>query len=506
MLCEEDYIQALGEIIERDYFPETSIMKKHLEILTAMEKRDPILLRETQRKIVSELRRNDQTPFLNVLGTQRAASSSAQGGSRDNVEEWDEEEENDYTEESMKKMTLATFFNYFVSEDNESFAKIHQKDLENHRRKHHWVYEPQNKGVVAGLLMLYYQNGKVLSVEERERMDAILDKAYSDMYNGPDDRPTQVDTWQHRPKNQLMFPPDLDTSKNICLIPSTLAISNGDDIHLLENDVHNGRQIILANSTDGKIPSATGENVALTSCLPIQVAINDPNENPRVARGIKRQPKEVVSKNTRFKSSLVLGDVSSSLKEQPHTPSLYSDAGGNDELQFGVSFGCSTVKAENGSYKLVTMTPSPTPGCINDDDDVSVENEFMTWGSLDATPMIISAPASKSKSILDIQANYLKNIGIDVTPLAGNFEIKDVSSRERLARELDNERKRKKAQSRGNNSKTPLITVTSVGPLGITTPRRTSLTPAALNLSQKLAKNKTSNSIFNSTPLQTPKK
>jgi hypothetical protein len=395
VLNEEEYVDALGKIIERDFFPDTKKLRDYLNA-------------------------NNNTSH---------------------------DADNDTSLENEENISVDGFFKKYISEDNKSFEIIHAKDIEQHRQKFHWMYEPIENNMSPGMLMLYYQNGKALTVEDRANMDALLNSSAIE-YSHEDTRPAAPNTWKFRVRNQLMFPPELATSEDICRV---------------------------VNRSDG-----SGNQLSITDS-------DKEDTNPRVkliADAEKmRPPKEIVHSNTRF--AVPVGRPNQShVIELPHTPSVSSEMGDYLDPESN-SISHSRISKK---YDPVTMTPSPMPGALGDDGT----QVFMTWGEIAATPLAIGP----CRDPLDIARNnkasieaLLDRAGIDATPLADRFEIKDSSAREKVARELHSKallkikKHRKESTNRPNSSRGNSSELTS-------------LTPAAQALATRLLG-------VRSTPLQT---
>ena len=188
ILTEDVYTDAIGDIIERRYFPESNFNRSVLKVL------------EGQR-------------------------------SNDN----DDNNNNVYDSDNLNE-----FFKKYTSEDNESFEEIHEKDIESFKKRYHWAYPIDENGMKEGMLMLYNIGDKKLNVNERKEMDRILD--------GPksigDDRQNMPDTWRFIVRNQLNFPPVLLDSEETCRMhdddddnkkPFPL-LKNGDESSLNKNN------------------------------------------------------------------------------------------------------------------------------------------------------------------------------------------------------------------------------------------------------------------------------
>jgi hypothetical protein len=213
---EDRYIEMLENVIEKNYFPHIPILEKQLEYMDNNETFDI----QTLRNIYQEL--FPKVPLPKVPATSSSFSSSVRG-------------ENKYEEHrDISSFTIPEFFQSYMSEDNYSFLKIQEQDLQNFRRKYHWLYEPNphllltsgersqahpalpapNKTNIkkqrAGMLMLYYINDKVLSQEQREKLDETLE---SKELSFNDSRPNNTDYGQFRVRNSLMFYPDLQEAE-----------------------------------------------------------------------------------------------------------------------------------------------------------------------------------------------------------------------------------------------------------------------------------------------------
>ena len=151
VLEEEEYVDALSHIIERDYFP------------------------------------------------QLAASRGSVDGRDD-----------------YNGLSVDTFFQQYTSYDNDSFEDLQQKSVEEHQRRYHWLYELPDDGSGvhrrSGMLMLYYLGDKILTAEQRQKMDTIMN---GEEHVG-DNRPNGSQPWRFRVRNQFMFPPELAVSEDVC--------------------------------------------------------------------------------------------------------------------------------------------------------------------------------------------------------------------------------------------------------------------------------------------------
>ncbi|CAM9149982.1 unnamed protein product [Ectocarpus sp. 4 AP-2014] len=206
VLEEEEYVDRLGEIIEGDYFPNNAKMYRALAGL-ADHGQDPTPSR---------------TPAVgSMVGTPvtelRSIDESTDGNGRDLRVNGGDSEGPSSSKDAGNGGALTKFVATHTSEDNEAFTELQEKDQEAFRRRYFWAYDttPDGEGNNAtSTKLLILPNGKMMSVERREQMDA----ACADRPKIGDSRPNQVKTWKHRTRNQLMFSPNLAASNDICRI------------------------------------------------------------------------------------------------------------------------------------------------------------------------------------------------------------------------------------------------------------------------------------------------
>jgi len=203
VLDEDTFIDSLSHIIERNYFPELSKMKRHLRLLDAYDAGDTTTIRLLHNQILTEQRQGPTSshsgggttpgPYPNK---NKGTGIVANGGIED---------EESAIKEAMAGMSVEQFMQSYTSEDNASFEILHEKDKEDWRKARHWAFECLENGTDggkrAGMLMLYHIGGKVMTAEERQRFDQLVDgqKAIGD------DRPNRVDTWKFRVQIQRLI-------------------------------------------------------------------------------------------------------------------------------------------------------------------------------------------------------------------------------------------------------------------------------------------------------------
>ena len=502
VLNEEDYVGALEQIIERDFFPETAVIRNRL---TSLE--------DSKSRATNQNNLPDQ------------ASSTI----------------------DISNMTLDKFANRYTSEDNASFEDIQKQDIETHRRKFHWLYDPTvASGQDPGMLMLYHVGGKELTGAERDKMDLILNSKGADTEDEKDDRPNGPELWKFRVRNQLMFPIDLDESRDICDMPpldpmkqldkvkQLDKIEKKDDLLTIEEPSH----LLVTRDPESVLPlnkGATSTSTELilqpsdkeamsvnptikSSALPKKTNTSLEPDNKHV--GLMLPPeKRITHQNTRINRSIFALPPQPSPLEAPHTPSILSEAGSSASAS--TIEGIVTGREDQAvKYRTVNMTPSPMPGGLGG------VSPLMTWGELCGTPLALDGGGrgggAETLSTYDIDKIMFESV-TDTSPMAGAFQIKAPSLRESLGHSLAgslhgniHERaKHSKAKHRGSSSSpwsTPLtmaedasewkrrkLSTASSSHSSSTPSKLTAMSPAAQALAMRLGQN-----TLKQTPLTSP--
>lgn len=333
-----------------------------------------------------------------------------------------------------QSMSIKKFFDIYNSEDNQSFEILQEKALAEKRRKFHWLYETPG-GKNAGMLMWYHQNGRVLTVEDREKLDKLLECPTTI----GDDRPNGVDSWKFRVRNQLMFSPELEASKDTCLLPS----SDPSVIARLSTSYQVEDSVPPSNSHLSLILRTPEYSESKRVCLNNRT-VNLPSKESgdtciQKSESKLMPPPSIIPENTRLRENVV-NPATTALEsplEAPHTPSSISSDSDNN-------------------YRSVCMTPSPKPGTGSS----HLKSPLITWGDICGTPNIL-IPSS------------------DENP----FLISDLSDRDKRVRLLDQKHQRhpKRALESERGSKESNLRIL-----------KTPLTPAGSALAAKLYSGKRS--------------
>lgn len=200
VLDEETYLSEMGKIIERDFFPDLEKLRAQNEYLDALDRNDMQKVRELHAKYSSgRLLSHDsmyaspatfETPIDSRPSEDSTIDKVALHADTDISNETAETSEspNQIEPEQRGKIGLGldSYLGSHTSEDNQSFREIIKESEIQHKHKHSWLYETettQNSGIKL----------VVPSIEEQAHGAT---------------RPLNLDTWNYRSKNYIMYVPD----------------------------------------------------------------------------------------------------------------------------------------------------------------------------------------------------------------------------------------------------------------------------------------------------------
>ena len=185
ILDEDTYIERMGEIIQRDFFPHLEKLKAQNDYLDALEQNDAKKMRELYEKYssghpVPEREASPatfETPQRETTGanTPDLPSTSGRVESGKNV-----------TQE--ERLSLDAYLSAHTSEDNASFEEI-VAETELHRQaKFAWLYKAEEKSTALAI--------------EASKKDLPIAGAF------PEPRPFSLDGWRYKNQNYIMYVPD----------------------------------------------------------------------------------------------------------------------------------------------------------------------------------------------------------------------------------------------------------------------------------------------------------
>ncbi|CAH0491159.1 unnamed protein product [Peronospora farinosa] len=213
---EEEYVEALEQIIERDFFPDLPKLKKQTELL--QDEEESLAWTDTMLRVA---RTRD-----NISVRSNTSGSGWDQPTEQSVKTDLERDEQDQNAGGDAKalMTLNHFVATHTSEDNESFNQLQEKAVKDHQRRYHWAFDDDDEKGDPKLHLL--ADGTWISREQRR----IADEACASK-EPKDERPSAPEMWKFRARNPLLFSPKLEATRDICGIEagskSQLLLENG---------------------------------------------------------------------------------------------------------------------------------------------------------------------------------------------------------------------------------------------------------------------------------------
>ena len=275
----------------------------------------------------------------------------------------------------------------------------------------------------------------------------------------------------HRVRNQLLFPPELETSERT----SRVIPERG------EKTADRPGPAIRGWTGDPLLGYDDANN--LTARVPAMMDRDGVRNNIYVGKSVLPQ-KAIIHANTRLSQSTLNDfDTFTSPLERPHTPSAYSEtssemreSGNYRTLEASVLFPSlyfhAYFRSSIDSF-LLQMTPLIRAG----EEDGAVE-VIVTWGEISGVPMVLDPSPSPLPPDSSSASYFIDRSGSQPdSHTTQGFEIRPITRREEIGREMTASTERRKNKS-GNKR---MVSNRSSG-----SNRSKEMTPAALALAQRL--------------------
>ncbi|XP_011307461.1 protein DGCR14 homolog [Fopius arisanus] len=183
ILDEEAYVERMGKIIERDFFPDLEKLKAQNDYLAALEQNDVKKMRELYEKYSSG---RPVTERVSSPATFETPLREEPGEISDS-ESVIAKSESTLDDGVKDRIGLDSFLSTHTSEDNASFEEMMEEAEKRQRIKYSWLYD----------------------VEEKSKLLAIEANKIAALGDGKGiKKPLSLDTWSYKNKNYIMYVPD----------------------------------------------------------------------------------------------------------------------------------------------------------------------------------------------------------------------------------------------------------------------------------------------------------
>ncbi|EMD42199.1 hypothetical protein CERSUDRAFT_79803 [Gelatoporia subvermispora B] len=395
VLDEDEYTAALSHIIARDFFPSLVHLDATNSYLDALRTQDPQLIQASIRRLDALA-----TPTPRARGWTPAETPYGAGPADTPLRTPRGE-----AEPPSKRLrydtdiSLDAFQARYTSEDNSSFTQILDEENRKRREKYGWAWEAQKR--------VEEQRDKMLKAREKLLIEPPPAAGVREKYRI--EAPTPAGLLTDGPAEDGVEEKLSEESNEYEGGGKEVAIKEKGELQATEEEEVD----VMAPKKDTRPAGVDAWKFKARNAL---MFAPDANESPyhpppaKVAVEVKGEPKAIKHGNTRL---LEQDDTPSGSVSAPPSPTRSRI----DAAIAGTPYRPKSPTINN--FSLVPSVPSPTPSELGP----AAVKQLMTWGSLTATPRVISSdpddPASDPAATPD-------------TP----FRIAAPSAREQLSHKL----------------------------------------------------------------------
>ncbi|KZT75179.1 hypothetical protein DAEQUDRAFT_659728 [Daedalea quercina L-15889] len=399
ILDEDEYTEALSHIIARDFFPSLVHLETTNDYLDALRSKDPQLIQASVRRM-EEL----STPMSYRTRPWETPSQTPYGAGPSETPLPTPRDEPPAKRVCYdKNMSLDAFQARYTSEDNSSFTQILEDENRKRKERWSWAWEAQKR--------VEEQRGKMLEGREKLLLEGPTATGVREKFciEAPTpaglltDGSTSVGTEGGKHDGK-------DNDKEMVLVEKgrdAVTKEKVDEAEAEEGDV-------MAPKKDTRPAGVDGWKFKTRNALMFPP---DADSSPysvaatQTAAEGKGEPKIVKYSNTRLPEQVDKPTGSVSAPASPTQSRI-------DAAIAGTPYRPKSPTDDN--FSLVPSVPSPTPSELGP----TAMKQLMTWGTLNATPRILSQSDDPAES------------SSDMPPPSTPFHIAAPTARERISHKL----------------------------------------------------------------------